>query len=94
MQIELAGTGIKLLGVNQLGAEHGNAAACNERDIPWLQDNFATLAGDSWQVTYRDVRILDANNELIAIYNLTTNDLGDPSNYDELKALLQTAAAP
>jgi hypothetical protein len=94
MQNELAGTGIKLLGVNQIGEEYANAAACFQKDIPWLQDNVDTAAWDKWQVGYRDVYILDANNELIAVYNLTAHDLADASNYDELKLMLETAAAP
>ena len=93
MQIELAGSGVKLLGVNRLSDAAGNAVACTDRDIPWLQDSVAEQVWTKWQVTYRDVCILDANNELIGVYNLTEHDLADASSYDELKLMLETAAA-
>ncbi len=94
MQIELAGTGVELLGVNQISASSGNAVACTDRDIPWLQDSMAEQVWTKWQVTYRDVIILDENNELIGVYNLTEHNLADASSYDELKLMLETAAAP
>jgi len=94
MQTELAGTGIKLLGVNQISSSSGNAAACDGNDIPWLQDSMDVQAWTKWDVTYRDVCILDENNELIGVYNLTEHDLKNVDNYDELKLMLETAAAP
>ena len=94
MQTELAGTGIRLLGVNQISASSGNAAACTGKDIPWLQDSMDVQAWTKWDVTYRDVCILDENNELIGVYNLTQHNLADASSYDELKLMLETAAAP
>jgi hypothetical protein len=62
------------------------------RDIPWLQDTTDEAVWDTWDPTYRDVIILDGNNEIIAIYNLTTNSLATEENYEELKALLIEAA--
>ena len=92
MQTELAGTGIKLLGVNQIGRESGNTAACDGRDLPWLQDDVDERAWDLWQVTYRDVIILDRENKPVAVFNLTENDLSVPSQYDALLALLRQTA--
>jgi len=94
MQIELAGTGVKLLGINQISAASGNALACTDRDIPWLQDSMAEQVWTKWQVTYRDVIILDENNEVLGVYNLTEHNLADAGSYDELKLMLETAAAP
>ena len=37
---------------------------------------------------WRDLYILDAENELLAIYNLTTHNLSQPVNYNEIKNLL------
>ncbi|MHC4953198.1 MAG: hypothetical protein ACYTGZ_04860 [Planctomycetota bacterium] len=93
MQKELVGTDINLLGVNQIGAVAGNGIMCTDRDLPWLQDEFEVQAWDLWQVTYRDVYILDANNDLVGVYNLTKNRLEEPAKYDELKAILLAAAA-
>lgn len=59
--------------------------------LPWLQDEPAHDAWQSWAVTYRDVVILDAANHKVGTYNVTTHDLGDPANYAALKALLLDA---
>ena len=90
MQTELAGTDIQLLGVNQAGAERGNFDTCMGNDIPWLQEDGAVDAWGLWDVRYRDVVILDAENVPVAVYNLTDHDLADPANYAELKALLES----
>jgi hypothetical protein len=45
-------------------------------------------------VTYRDVYVLDENNEVVAIYNLTEHDLAVPDNFEALKTLLLEAASP
>lgn len=87
MQKELPGT-IEILGVNQVGVESGNAAICNGRDIPWLQETAADDVWGRWNVNYRDVIIVDADNVPVGVYNLTDHDLGVPANYDELKAML------
>lgn len=91
MQNELGLAEIRILGVNAIGSEGGNDANCNGRDIPWLQDTAAEHVWTQWQITYRDVVILDANNVPVDVYNLTANDLGVPANYDELKNRLLAA---
>lgn len=45
----------------------------------------------AWQVTFRDVVILDTENRPVGVYNLTVHDLGDPASYAELKQLLIAA---
>ena len=84
---------VRILGVNGIGEESGNAAVCVGRSIPWLQDEAAVDVYTSWAVTYRDVIILDAENKVAGIYNLTSNDLGVSANYDALKAMLIHAAS-
>ena len=83
---------ISILGINKIGSESGNSAICNGRDIPWLQDTVNDEVWLEWQVTYRDVLILDENNVPVAVYNLTQHDLNNPSNYAALKALLLDVA--
>jgi len=61
--------------------------------LPWLQDTIKASVWDSMQITYRDVLILDANNHPVAVYNLTTYNLGDPANYDSLVRLLLELSA-
>ena len=83
---------VRIHGVNSIGAESGNAAACMGKTIPWLQDVTAEAVWDLWNVTYRDVFILDASNEVISVFNLTTHDLNIPAEYEALKTLLRDAA--
>ena len=93
MQNELTGTGVTILGVNQIGSETGNELNCEGRNIPWLQDDRTTRTWVLWNVTYRDVYILGRDNELLAVYNLTEHNLADADDYAELKTMLQNAAA-
>ena len=96
MQKELDGLGLPvavgILGVNGACCGSGNAAACEGRDIPWLQETSDQPVWASWQVAYRDVVVLDQDNVPLAVYNLTAHDLWDPAHYEELKALLVAAA--
>src|SRR5262245_6869141 len=99
MQHELdaaAGPGmlpIALLGVNEVGQESDNEVMCDGRTLPWLQDTSQQdVWHTKWVVTWRDVVVLDAENRRIAVYNLTTHNLGDPINYATLRDLLLRAA--
>ncbi|NQU20422.1 MAG: PEP-CTERM sorting domain-containing protein [Candidatus Nealsonbacteria bacterium] len=89
---------IRIFGVNQRGYESQNSLATAGRDIPWLQDVDLNLDGQSdawtsWNVTYRDVVILDAENQKLGAFNLTSHDLQYPGNYNELRQTLIAAAA-
>lgn len=77
--------------MNQTGYEAGNAAICNGRTIPWLQETADEQVWEAWAVTYRDVVILDGNNVVVGVYNLTEHDLSDPANRDALKKKLRNA---
>lgn len=62
------------------------------RSLPWLKETRADSVWQRWDVNYRDVIILDAENVPVATFNLTRHNLGNRSEYDSLKALLlQTA---
>ena len=62
--------------------------------MPWLQDVPAVDVWSTWAVTYRDVIILDEDNVVVGVYNLTTNDLAVPANYAALRDMLISAATP
>lgn len=98
MMQEIPGLGwdleVGILGVNQVGHHGSNDAACAGKDIPWLQETADHDVWSDWGVTYRDVIILDAENEPVAAYNLTTHNLSLPADYEALKALLEAAANP
>jgi hypothetical protein len=70
----------------------------NGRDIPLLQDvdansnSVSDVWYDLWQITYRDVIVLDSDNEVVEVYNLTTHDLANSTNYNFLRDTILTAA--
>lgn len=93
---------IAILGINAVGLEFGNPNITTGRTLPWLQDvagqdvwttwHVDELRPDSPGVEWRDVIVLDEENRAIAVYNLTTQDLGRPTNYETLKQILRNAA--
>ncbi len=74
--------------MNGIGLEAGNDSFTDGRDLPWLQDVAGVDVWDSWTVTYRDVIVLDADNVVVDVYNLTDNDLADPVAYQAMSELL------
>jgi hypothetical protein len=103
LELEYPDLGISIVGVNQVGYGgctpeqedwecSGNAAMCLERDLPWLQDQAEILVWNTWGVTYRDVMVVDPDNRLVAIYNVTDHNLSIPGEYAGLRALLLSAA--
>lgn len=90
---------IQFLGVNEVGQEFGNSSITENRDLPWLQDVDSDSNGnsdvwvDKWNVTFRDVVILDGQNREVDRYNVTVHDLSVPSNYNTLKQLLIDTAS-
>lgn len=63
-------------------------------DLPILQDTTLVDAWALWDVTYRDVVLLDEDNHYVGTYNLTTHSLADPVNYQELHDLIEDAITP
>lgn len=92
------GLRIQLLGVNEPGQEAGNGSMTDGRDLPWLQDVDSDQNGqadvwyDLWDVTFRDVVILDGQNVKVGVYNVTVHNLAEPAFYAELKQMLVDAA--
>lgn len=87
-----AATELQILGVNEVGHESANETICRDRSIPWLQENLDHRVWQDWDVTYRDVIILDGENRPLAVFNVTTHNLAEPAKYDSLKALLMSFA--
>ncbi len=95
MQRELQATypllRIELLAINEPNAEPGNATATNGRDIPLLQDSDADGNGrgdasvDLWNMSIRDVFLLDGSNRFVDKYNLNQHDLANSANYETLQ---------
>ena len=89
MQNELVAEGyaVQLLAINEIGFS-GLGTMADRGDLPLLQDTEEENVWVEWDVTYRDVVILDRNNIRVGVFNLTTDSLSDPSNYEALKSLL------
>ncbi len=83
---------IQIIGINGAGHESGVETAADGRDLPLLQDREGVDVSSLWDVTYRDVIILDEQNEYYTTYNLTSNDLSEAEKYAALKATLLAAA--
>ena len=92
---------IQIVGVNAFGQESGNAGMTEDRTAPLLQDVDVNNNGSSdvshelWDVRYRDVKILNKQNEEVGTVNLTLPsgyDLGEEINYDALKQILTDVA--
>jgi hypothetical protein len=80
-----------IVGINEAGKESGNEGFTEGRDLPWLQDSIGTDVWGLWEVDYRDVIILDSDNQFYAVYNLSRNDLNVEANYQTLMALILEA---
>lgn len=83
---------IEILGVNMVQDAPYNPLVTAVRTLPWLQATAQEDPWDSWGVTWRDVRILDSQNRLKGILNLTAADLRVPSNYLALKEMFLDVA--
>jgi hypothetical protein len=79
--------------VNEDGYESGHEDLFAVTDLPVVQDDDEGAAvWLSWEAEWRDVFVLDAENETRAVYNLVEHDLGDAADHAELKALFLAAA--
>lgn len=95
---------VSIVAINEKGQESSNALAVADRNLPLLQDvdsngDGASDVWASWDAAWRDVRILDKENNLRTdpapnepVVNLTTRNLGVPENYNYLKSRLIAAA--
>ena len=96
MQTELArerpDLSIAFLAVNERGLERGQAEMAAEGDLPLLQDDNDVRVWESWRSAWRDVIIVDATNEAVYTFNLSSDNLEDPRNYDRLKEIMISVA--
>ena len=87
-----------ILAINEEGLESGSSQISPDENLPWLQDvdqdanGISDLWYDSWNITFRDVVVLDENNSVVDIYNVTPNDLADPTNYNTFRLMLVETA--
>jgi hypothetical protein len=79
--------------VNAVGSESENGLMYEGRSLPWLQDTAEADVWGRWDVTVRDIVILDRHNVVFTVFNAGNLDLSRQVNYDNLKSLLRQAAA-
>jgi hypothetical protein len=82
------GGGVRLFGINYVGAEREAAATAAGRTIPLLQDTVDEVVWWHWQADPNDVVIIDTRNVPVAKFSLSDFNLGVPADYDSLKTLL------
>ena len=87
-EFEVDGVPIQIIGINEAGYEISNQIITDGRDIPWLQDTEDINAWELWDVTYRDVYLIDRDLKLRGIYNLSQNNLNDEATYEIFKEIL------
>ncbi len=92
LKAEKPGVNIEILGINDIGSEPANEMLTSERSLPWLQDTEGETVWGRWEVTYRDLRIINSQNYLSAVFNLTEHDLSLSENRARLKELFLEAA--
>lgn len=83
---------IHLIGINENGHQLGSPSMTTGRTLPWLDEGAMDQVWASWNVTFRDVVILDVQNRPVAVYNLTTHNLALATDYSDLKTLLLNVA--
>ena len=79
---------VSLLAIDAAGHEGGLPDLAKVGDLPCVQDTVKDDVWGSWGAEWRDVYVLNAENELTAVYNLTLFSLSEPENYATLEALL------
>ena len=83
---------LHLAAVNLAGLEDYTDDMGANGDLPILQDTVTDDVWGAWGAVWRDVIVLDPDNERSAVYNLTTYDLAVEANRDALKQRLRDAA--
>lgn len=89
---------ITIIGLNLEGLEAGNPLMADGRNLPLLQDvdengDHLSDVWSLWNVSYRDVVILNGGNEPVGVFNLTNRDLANPEHYDMLSQMFVEAAS-
>ena len=84
---------MQILGVSQYPWDAQHDLMVAGRSLPWLQETRADSVWQRWDVTYRDVVILDAENLPVAVFNLSRHNLNNAAEYDSLRSLLLETAS-
>ncbi len=83
---------VEVIGINRSDQAANNGLVVNYQTLPWIQDTNEVGVWNAWEVTWRDVRIVNGRGELAAVLNLTSHNLYDDSNRSLMKQLLRAEA--
>ena len=103
LEVEYPQYDIQILAVNQIGNSSGASLVGGSGDLPMVQNNTTDDIWNTWHALapnpsthsgapYRDVHILNTQNEIVYTYSLTLNNLSNSQNYDTLKQMFVDAA--
>jgi len=83
---------IEIIGINKHDKASYNRVLTLFYTLPWLQDTAMGPTWAAWKAVWRDVQVVDAQNRLVGVFNLTSHDLGQEANRNTLKQMLLQAA--
>ncbi|MCI0535991.1 MAG: hypothetical protein L0Z50_12265, partial [Verrucomicrobiales bacterium] len=83
---------VEILGINGTNFAGFNSLVISEYSLPWLQDTRQDNVWGKWGVRWRDVRLVDSEGRLQAVYNLTDYDLSNSRNFSDLMQLFLNLA--
>ena len=89
---------IDIIGVNEAGYEEDNSQMTAAGDLPWLQDvdqdnnGLSDVWRERWNITWRDVLILDSRNAPVGVFSLSSHNLNSSAAYSTLLDMLLDAA--
>jgi hypothetical protein len=84
---------IEIVGINKVTAAFQNYQATAMRTLPWLQPTTSSVdPWVSWNSEWRDVVVLDSQNRVRNIYNLTGHSLDVPAYRETMRQMFLDAA--
>ncbi|MBB77248.1 MAG: hypothetical protein CMJ75_22305 [Planctomycetaceae bacterium] len=89
---------IDIIGMNEAGYAEDNAEMTAAGDLPWLQDvdqdnnGLSDVWRERWNITWRDVLILDSRNAPVGVFSLSSHNLNSSAAYSTLLDMLLDAA--
>lgn len=85
---------IEIFGINMKGTSVGTSSFSSALNLPMVQDSNTLGIWNDWGAQWRDVYILNEDNELYLVYNLTQYSLSDNNNYNALLQHFIDATSP
>jgi len=85
---------VKIFAINMPGYSSGASSLAPAIYLPMVQDDSTLDIWNDWGALWRDVYLLNENNELVMVYNLSQNNLGNSTSYNTLMQHFVDIASP